>query len=60
VNYFLCIGKAMCVLPRWLEPGAMTVAHTELGTGRFRFTLHLAHRRFGVLIHQEALFSDMK
>ena len=36
----------------------MTVAHTDLGNGDFRFTLDIVHPRFGTLIRQSAVFRE--
>lgn len=56
--YFVDVGPWRLRLPGWLTPGALTVAHTELGAGRFRFTLDLVHPLFGTLIHQAAIFRE--
>jgi hypothetical protein len=36
----------------------MTVAHRELGDGRFEFTLDVDHPIAGKLIHQSAAFRE--
>jgi hypothetical protein len=46
------------VLPSWLTPGDLTVTHSDLGGGTFRFTLEIIHRRFGRLIRQSAVFRE--
>ena len=33
----------------WLTPGDLTVTHSDLGGGAFRFTLEIVHPRFGKL-----------
>ena len=40
-RYFIDIGRVRLWLPRWLDPGAMTVAHTEIDPRHFAFTLDL-------------------
>jgi hypothetical protein len=45
-------------LPAFLTPGALTVAHTDLGDGEFRFTLEINHPRLGTLIRQSAMFRE--
>jgi len=57
-GYFLCIGKLRLRLPDWLTPGALTVSHTDLGGGLFRFSLDVIHPRLGVLIRQSAVFTE--
>lgn len=58
-GYSLEIGPLRLALPNWLTPGAMTVVHSDLGGGEFRFTLDLAHPRFGTLIRQSAKFREV-
>ena len=41
-----------------LSPGDLTVTHSDLGGGTFRFTLEIVHPRFGKLIRQSALFRE--
>jgi hypothetical protein len=57
-GYFFQIGPLRLALPDWLTPGNLTVAHTDLGSGEFRFTLDVAHPRFGMLIRQSAVFRE--
>jgi hypothetical protein len=54
--YFVDIGRLRLRLPRWIEPGRITVTHEELGEGRFAFTLDIRHPLFGALLHQRAVF----
>ena len=56
--YFVSLFGFRLRLPRWAEPGALTVVHRDLGQGRFAFTLSLDHPLFGRLIGQEAIFRD--
>jgi Domain of unknown function (DUF4166) len=57
-GYFLQMGQLKLSLPEWLTPGALTVTHTDLGSGEFRFTLEIIHPRFGMLIRQSAIFRE--
>src|SRR5215813_5728489 len=57
-GYFLCLGRLRWPIPEWLTPGALTVSHTDLGGGTFRFTLEVVHPRYGRLIRQSALFRE--
>ena len=57
-GYFLCLGQLRLPLPEWLTPGALTVSHTDLGGGTFRFTLEVVHPRLGLLLRQSALFRE--
>jgi hypothetical protein len=57
-GYFLQIGRMRLALPAFLTPGALTVSHTDLGGDEFRFTLEIVHPRFGMLIHQSAVFRE--
>lgn len=58
-HLFIAFGRRLRLrLPRWLNPGALTVAHVDRGGGRFAFTLDLVHPWFGELIHQVAIFAD--
>ncbi|MEM9104590.1 MAG: DUF4166 domain-containing protein [Pseudomonadota bacterium] len=50
--YHLRIGSLQLRLPRWLEPGALTVTHRNQDNGRFAFGLVLEHPMFGTLIEQ--------
>lgn len=45
-------------LPRWLTPGDLTVTHSDLGGGAFRFTLEIIHPRFGRILRQSAVFRE--
>ncbi len=57
-GYFVRIAGRRLALPRWLTPGALTVAHRELGEGRFLFALDAIHPLFGHFIHQTATFRE--
>jgi hypothetical protein len=58
VGYALQIGGLRLPLPVWLTPGDLTVTHSDLGGGAFRFTLDVIHPRFGRLIRQSAVFRE--
>jgi len=57
-GYFVRIGNVRVPLPRWITPGALTVAHREIGDGRFQFSLDVVHPLFGPIIHQAAVFRE--
>ena len=57
-GYSLQIGGLRLSLPAWLTPGDLTVIHSDLGGGAFRFTLDIVHPRFGRLIRQSAVFRE--
>src|SRR5215218_7428151 len=57
-GYGLQFGRLWIPLPRWLTPGDLTVTHSDLGEGAFRFTLDVIHPRYGALIHQSATFRE--
>lgn len=56
--YFATVLGLRIRLPRWTEPGALTITHRDLGEGRFAFTLALDHRWLGRLLGQDAIFRD--
>jgi hypothetical protein len=58
VSYCLQLGRLRLTLPDWLTPGDLTVTHSDLGGGTFRFTLEIVHPRFGRLIRQSAVFRE--
>jgi hypothetical protein len=58
VGYSLQIGGLRLPVPVWLTPGDLTVTHSDLGGGSFRFTLDIVHPRFGRLIRQSAVFRE--
>lgn len=63
-HYFVKILGLKLRLPFWLAPGEMTIGHHDMsathGEGVFAFSLDLVHPRFGALIHQTVLFTDMQ
>lgn len=56
--YFATLFGLRLRLPRWMEPGALTIVHRDLGEGRFAFTLALDHPLIGRLLGQDAVFHD--
>jgi Domain of unknown function (DUF4166) len=57
-GYCLQLGPLRVPLPVWLTPGDLTVTHSDLGGGTFRFALEIVHRRFGKLLRQSAVFRE--
>ena len=57
-GYFVQAGHLKFTLPAFLTPGALTVTHTDLGSGEFQFALEIVHPRFGMLVHQSAVFRE--
>ena len=58
VGYSLQIGPLRLPLPPRFTPGDLTVTHSDLGGGVFRFTLEIVHSRLGMLIRQSAIFRE--
>lgn len=59
-HYFFRLGGLRVRLPRWLGPGALTIAHVDEAGGAFRFELTLEHRLGGELIRQVGLFREVR
>jgi hypothetical protein len=57
-RYELVLGRRRLVVPAFLTPGICRVTHTDLGAGRFRFTLTMDHRLWGRTFHQTGDFVD--
>jgi Domain of unknown function (DUF4166) len=57
-DYFFRLGFLKLRLPSLLTPGALTVTHSDLGHGLFRFTLEIIHPHFGLLVRQSAVFRE--
>jgi hypothetical protein len=57
-HYFWRAGRMRLHLPRWLEPGALTISHLDEGDGEFAFVLSLRHPLFGELMRQTGLFRE--
>ena len=58
VSYTVQIGRLRLTMPEWMTPGDLTVTHSDLGGGAFRFSLEIIHPRFGMLIRQSAVFRE--
>jgi hypothetical protein len=58
VGYSFRIGPFRLPLPTRFTPGDLTVTHSDLGGGTFRFTLEIVHPRLGMLIRQSAKFRE--
>jgi hypothetical protein len=58
VGYSLQVGPFRLPLPMRFTPGDLTVTHSDLGGGTFRFTQEIVHPRFGKLIRQSAVFRE--
>lgn len=56
--YFATLLGLRLRLPRWTQPGDLTITHRDLGQGRFAFTLALDHPWLGRLLGQDAIFRD--
>jgi len=57
-GYFWHWRRRRLPLPRWLTPGEINVVHADLGNGRFRFAIAVAHPLFGEIIRQDGVFVD--
>ena len=57
-GYAVRLGRLRLTLPDWLTPGELTVTHSDLGCGLFRFTLEIVHPRLGRLLRQSAVFRE--
>ncbi len=57
-GYALQIGPLRLPLPDRFTPGHLTVNHSDLGGGTFRFTLEIVRPHFGQLLRQSALFRE--
>jgi hypothetical protein len=59
-RFFWRMGGVSIALPMWLTPGVAEVRHTDLGGGRFRFTLTFDHPWAGRTVFQDGVFEDPK
>lgn len=59
-RFFLLVGARHWRLPvpALLTPGTCRVTHTDLGGGRFRFTLTMTHALWGRTFEQTGVFRD--
>ncbi len=58
-GYDFSVAGRRIVLPRVFAPGNCTIAHRDLGDGRFSFTLTLDHPWFGRLVEQVAVYEEI-
>ena len=57
-SFWWVLGRVRIPVPALLTPGTCTVAHTDLGSGQFRFTLQMQHPWWGETFHQSGVFTD--
>jgi hypothetical protein len=57
-RFFWRAGAISVPVPLMLTPGRAEVRHTDLGEGRFRFTLAFDHPVLGRTIFQDGIFAD--
>ncbi|MEJ8854062.1 DUF4166 domain-containing protein [Variovorax robiniae] len=57
-RFQLVWGRVRIAVPALLTPGVCRVAHTDLGEGRFRFTLTMVHPLWGETFRQTGVFTD--
>jgi hypothetical protein len=57
-RFYFVLGRVRLAVPPWLTPGVCRVEHTDLGGGRFRFTLRMVHPQWGETFHQSGVFTD--
>lgn len=59
-RFFLLVGarRWRIPVPSLLTPGTCRVTHTDLGGGRFRFTLAMTHALWGRTFEQTGVFRD--
>lgn len=57
-RFWLVLGRLRMPVPAWLTPGVCRATHTDLGQGRFRFTLAMVHPLWGETFHQSGVFAD--
>jgi hypothetical protein len=55
-RYFWEVAGVQIPLPHWLSPGRTHVSHTDLGHGRFRFTIAMDHAWLGRTFYQTGVF----
>jgi hypothetical protein len=57
-GYFWALGRWRVAIPDWLTPGALHVAHSDEGEGRFRFRISTIHPLLGETFFQDGVFSS--
>jgi uncharacterized protein DUF4166 len=55
-GYFWALGPWRVAIPDWLTPGALHVAHSDEGAGRFRFRISVIHPLLGETFFQDGVF----
>jgi hypothetical protein len=58
--FFWRLGAVSIPLPVVVTPGIAEVRHTDMGEGRFRFTLSFDHPWLGRTVWQDGVFHDSK
>jgi Domain of unknown function (DUF4166) len=56
-RYFFELGSLRIELPDWFLPGPTHVTHTDIGGGRFRFSMQTVHGWWGELFYQDGIFA---
>jgi hypothetical protein len=56
--FFLAIGRWSLPVPALLTPGVCRVEHRAVDERRFRFTMTMTHRLWGVTFRQSGIFTD--
>ena len=57
-GYFVRLFAMRLRIPRWMEPGALEVTHSDDGGQSFTFGLTLRHPLFGQLVRQVGLYRE--
>ena len=57
-RYFWQGLGARVYLPDLLSPGIAHVIHTDIGGGRFRFTIAITHPLLGLMFYQDGVFAE--
>jgi len=57
-GYAIELAGRRLPLPSWLTPGDLTVIHSDLGGGTFRFALEIVHPHLGRILYQSAVFRE--
>jgi len=57
-GYCLELGRWRLPIPGLLTPGTAHVIHSDVGDGRFRFTMSFRHPWFGETYYQQGLFHE--
>lgn len=60
IGYQLVLGRLRVTLPRFLQPGRLTVIHREVEGEEFTFEMTLKHPLLGELVYQQARFRETR